>query len=212
MSAVAPAFAANPVVRTDNKPIHWSALVAGAFVTLALFVLSVVLAQACDVDITFRSAQGGAGETGAIIWGAVAAIVCFGIGSWFATCLADSPHPRAGWMQGLMVWAVVVPVLVYGVGVGIGPRLGQHSNPADQGRPFATAFVTNAMQTSVANAQPETTGSSTYISHSQAAAWWMILSLGLGLVASVVCGAVGGQMNHNEALASTTGVKATPAY
>ena len=195
-------FAERPrYARPVAQPIHWPGLVAGSFVSLALFVLSAVLAQACDVDITFQAAHAGAAETGAIIWGAVAAIICFGIGSWCANYFSDLPNPHAGWIQGLMVWAVVVPILLYCVGSGIGPRLSQHSNPQNWNRPFAanTDNVNANGGAAASSAQPEIKGSATYISHPQAAAWWMLLSLGLGLFSAVGCGLACGHMNGSGA-------------
>lgn len=176
---------------------HWPSVVAGAFVALALFVISVILARACDVDITFRNAASTSGETGAIIWGGVAALICFGIGGLIAGRGAATAGRFNGWLNGLLVWAVAVPVLVYGLGAGVGPRLGQTPElGGGKGPPVHNAMLASAhigpgaADEAAEPSQPETTGSSTYVSHPQAAAWWMLVSLGLGLVGAAAMGFV----------------------
>lgn len=184
-----------PVAVEPYEPrYHWPSIVAGSFVALALFVVSVILARACDVDVTFQNATTTGAEAGAIIWGGVSALICFGIGGLVAGRGAVAARRRMGWLNGLIVWAVAVPVLVYGLGAGIGPRLGQ---TVELGRSRAngpSAIQASARMNPVDESQmPQTTGSSTYMSHPQAAAWWMLLSLGLGLFAASAMGAVAGR-------------------
>jgi hypothetical protein len=170
--------------------IHWPSIVAGAFVTLALFVVSVALARAVDLDITFTNARSTGAETAAIIWGGISALICFGIGGWVAGMNATAAGRGLSWLNGFMVWAVAVPVLVFWLGTGVGPRLGQESR---QGGLMAPA--PNAVQASArlggTESQPLATGSSNYVSHPQAAAWWMLASLALGLIGAAAMGVTG---------------------
>lgn len=174
---------------------HWPSIVAGAFVALALLVISVVLARACDVDVTFMNATSRSGEVGAIVWGAVAAFICFGIGGLIAGRSACVTRHGSGWLNGLLVWAVAVPLLVYFLGSGIGPRLGQTAElgRTNVGQHTAMQAAARYGPVSPVNGefeQPAVSGSPTRVSHAQAAAWWMLLSLGLGLVAATGMGFV----------------------
>lgn len=190
----------HPTTRVEETRVahvstyHWPSIVAGAFVTLALMVVSVILAQACDVDVTFRNATSTAGQTGAIIWGGIAALVAFGIGGMIAGRGAVSTVRRSGSLHGLIVWAVAVPLLVALFNTGMGPRLGPNQELAG----VSPAIVASSAQVASDRvteepAQPLTNGSPNSISQPQAAAWWMLASLGLGLVGAAAMGAFASQ-------------------
>jgi hypothetical protein len=171
--------------------IHWPSIVAGAFVTLALFVVSVALARAVDVDISFSGARSTGAETVAIIWGGISALICFGIGGWVAGSNAAAAGRHLSWLNGAMVWAVAVPVLVFWLGTGVGPRLGERS----QAGMIAPAAAPSAVQASAriggTEPQPLATGTPGYVGHQQAAAWWMLVSLALGLIGAAAMGVTG---------------------
>jgi hypothetical protein len=203
--------------RGVNTPrLHWPSIWAGVFVALTLFIISVLFARGCDVDITFRNAASTANEVGAILWGGAAALICFGIGAAVAGRNAVLSGRPSGFFNGMMVWAVSIPILMYGLNAGIGPRLGQTvafgggkgvldtNLIAPQLGPAAVtagARMGNENEQAPNNINqagqaawnaPETTGSPHTISHAQGAAWWTLCSIVLGFLAASVCGAVAG--------------------
>lgn len=175
-------------VPAGTHRIHWPSIVAGAFVTLALFVVSVALARAFDVDISFSGAHSRGAEIMAIVWGGISALICFGIGGWVAGNNAAAAGRGLSWLNGAMVWAVAVPVLVFWLGTGVGPRLGERSQ-AGMTAPAAPSAVQASAR--IGETEPLATGSPGYVDHQQAAAWWMLVSLALGLVGAAAMGVTG---------------------
>ncbi len=175
------------IVRTvyEDK-FHWPSIVGGAFLALALFVISGVLAWAVGLDYTFRTVRTTGRETGTIIWGGVAALICFGLGGWLAARTSFVNTRRYAMLNGLMVWAVTVPLLVYFLGTSIGPQLGQAGTESQGGPMQASAQF---------GAGPQAAAGTT---HLQAAAWWMLLSLALGLIASAVMGYAGARFTTRQ--------------
>lgn len=178
---------------------HWPSIVGGAFVALALFVCSAVLSRACGVNFTFGSVHQTGPEAGAIVWGAVASIICFGIGGLLAAWTTPSATRRYGALNGLMVWAVAVPVLVFWLGSGVGPMLGKESgngyamigasNGAEAPAQLASArFGPGQVTESQGRVSTKAPDNPNYVGHVQAAAWWMLLSLGLGLISACFLG------------------------
>lgn len=103
---------------------HWPSIVGGAFLALSLFVISVVLSRAIGLDYTYQTARTEGQRNTIIIWGVVAAFICFWLGSWLAVRTAVVATRGYGLLNGMMVWALAVPVLVYSLGSNLGPRLG----------------------------------------------------------------------------------------
>ncbi len=191
--------------------LHWPAIISGVFLTLTLFIIAAVLSQAVGLDFTFDSVRATGAEVGTIIWGGAAALICFGLGSYLtARVTRGSVHTTNAMLNGFVVWAVVVPILVYVLGGGIGPMLGkkapalnapgaqaalmQHSMNATAHHSQATvnndpANGSNAMNVSDTMAAASVSASS--MNHNQAAAWWMLVSLGCGLLGALICGSSG---------------------
>lgn len=160
--------------------VHWGPIVAGMFVALAILVWTSILARA--VGFGFSPIQGRTAnyETGAIIWGTVAAFIAFGIGAFLAAQWAGLRGSGRSMLHGFLVWAVGVTVLIYGLGTTIGPMLGTTS-PETTG-----AGVIHAVQTPGATDIPAVPPG-----RISPAAWWMLLSITAGLLAALVGGALG---------------------
>ena len=168
--------------------IYWPAVVAGAFVALALFVVSVVLARACYVDTTLVEARTAGEETGAILWGAIAALVSFGIGGAVAGRCAAAAGRERSWLNGLLVWAVAVPILAYWLGAGVGPRLGQTAYFGGGTGPVAMVHAGNGGVIPAHAIGRDVPNTPYPVRHPQMAAWFMVLSLGLSLIGATVMG------------------------
>jgi len=196
-----------PVVYERTSRLHWPSIVAGAFVALSLFVISVVLARACDVDVTFQTAQTNGALVGAIIWGGVAAIICFGVGAFVASLNASRSGISSGWLNGLMVWAVAVPILVYFLGAGIGPRLGQTAVFGGGKGPMLASGQYDG--TTISQAQSNPAGGM-YMRHPLAASWFMLLSLGLGLLSAAGFGAMCSKDRYGGETTKTTTTTLNP--
>lgn len=189
----------------SRSGLHWPAIICGVFLTLTLFIIAGVLSQAVGVDFTFNSVRSIGAEVGTIIWGGVAAFICFGLGAYLAARVARG-HVGAGsaTLNGFIVWAVAVPILIYVLGGGIGPMLGKKA-PALTASGAQATLMDNSVNTTampqthtnngpnmnVAMSTPGDSSSSGHIGHYRASAWWMLVSLGCGLIGAVLLG-VGG--------------------
>jgi hypothetical protein len=105
-----------------HQDISWPAIIAGAFTALALFAVAGILARAVGLGWTYRTALTTSEEAGAVIWGGVAALICFAVGGFVAAKTAT--RGSGGW-NGFLVWAVCVPLLMLLLGMGMNPLVGR---------------------------------------------------------------------------------------
>src|SRR3954468_70452 len=111
------------VTRTDrpfwwHQDISWPAIVAGAFTALALFAVAGILSRAVGLGWTSHSALTTGEQAGAVIWGGVAALICFAVGGFVAAKVA---RRGSGGLNGFLVWAVCVPIMMFWLGTGVNP-------------------------------------------------------------------------------------------
>lgn len=187
----------------SHSGLHWPAIISGVFLTLTLFIIAAVLSQAVGLDFTFNSIVTTGGEVGTIIWGGAAALICFGLGAYLAARVARGTlGAGSAMLNGFVVWAVTVPILIYVLGGGIGPMLGKKapalSAPGAQAAmtehnamPAATAHQAthaNDPAMSVTMSAPAEMSTMQSTGHYQASAWWMLVSIGCGLVGALLCG------------------------
>ncbi len=97
-----------PIAMTRSH-LSWGSIFAGSLLTVSLLVLSGSLAYACGVP-TFS--ESGTYGLGAGIWSIVTAFIAFGAGGWLAACLASTLDTRFGFLHGVVVWALSIPVLL----------------------------------------------------------------------------------------------------
>jgi hypothetical protein len=161
------------------------------FLTLTLFIISAVLAEAVGLDYTFQSVSAHGREVATIIWGGAAALICFGLGAYLTARVSrGTVGAGSAMLNGFIVWAVTIPILIYILGSGVGPMLGKtvpalgvSSMPAMLSN--GTGHAAAPAMTAAADQFPHNVG------HYQAAAWWMLVSIGCGLIGSLLCGLSG---------------------
>ena len=115
--------AARPDTMLDR--VRWGPIVAGLFVALATLTLLSVLGAAVGLSNVDRNDSPSNFGIGAGVWGAVSALIAFFIGGMVAARTAATPASSVsrdghitsgnGLLQGLMVWAVAVPLSAYAV-------------------------------------------------------------------------------------------------
>lgn len=97
-----------PLAMTRSH-ISWGGVIAGSLLTISLLVLSSALAYACGVPAFSDTGPYG---LGAGVWSICTAVIAFGAGGWLAACLASTLDSRFGFLQGVVVWALSVPLLL----------------------------------------------------------------------------------------------------
>lgn len=151
--------------------ISWGGVIAGSLLTVSLLVFSCSLAYACGIPAFTGSGSYG---VGAAIWSICSAIIAFGAGGWLAACLASTLDSRYGFLQGVVVWALTIPLLLT-----LTERLSL----------LAGNGVVDSNLREMALIAPRIGGS-----------WGVVLSLAAGLVAAMI----GGTMIHMSSRRNVT--------
>ncbi|MEX2219942.1 MAG: hypothetical protein WD749_14415 [Phycisphaerales bacterium] len=189
------------IVVTRSRPvwwfrndISWPAIIAGAATALALFAVAGLLARAIGLGWTYRATVTSGEQAGAVIWGGLAALVCFGLGGFVAAKLAPREN---GAFNGFLVWAVCTPLLMFWVGTSLNPLVTPapaEATTAASGRIYGTAAPLfqesgrdGAYRDEFRARQPPM-GSDRETA--QTAAWWSLVSLAMGLVGAAGAGAL----------------------
>jgi hypothetical protein len=105
MSVVEPTASENEVVA------RWGGIIAGVFTVLALLALLGEIGVAVGLSTVEAGDRAAPYLLGAGIWGILSAILAFLGGGFVASQVSRHIHSRAGATQGLLVWAVAVPVI-----------------------------------------------------------------------------------------------------
>lgn len=202
----------NTAVVTPTDRVRWGPILAGLFAALStlavLSVLGVAIAgSAYDPGDRARTFGIGAG-----IWGAVSMLLAFAVGGWLAARSAAVRGHHNGLLNGAMVWAVAIPLILYTLASGVGAAARSAGSVAQTGAQVAaqvsddaTAASTredaegmaNQAQAAAANAQNRVSAAMTPENKERAAdataktAWGTLISLLLGLAAASAGGYLG---------------------
>jgi hypothetical protein len=219
----APRLDVNTAVVTPTDRIRWGPVLAGLFVALStLAVLSVlgiaVAGTAYDPGDRARNFGIGAG-----IWGGISMLIAFCIGGWIAARSAAVRGGGNALLNGMMVWAVAIPLLLYMVAgtamrtaataaqVGAQAAMNQNSNQANSAGEAVTASARVSPQDSVSQSTPSARDASDRVAaaatperQEQAArttartAWGTLVSLLLALAASAAGGYLGARRTFDR--------------
>src|SRR6266540_5068738 len=209
--AVTPAYSTETLIMPPIDRVRWSAVVAGLFAALSTLTLVSLLGLAIGFSIYNPGNPARNFGVSAGLWGAVSALVAFGVGGWVAARTAAVPGRANGALNGAMVWVVTIPLLLYLLGSGISGLVTIASGTVATGAQVAAPLVGQpanapALQ-ATAQALPNqgTPGAGTsIIAAASTAAWGTLLSLLLGLGAAVLGGLMGAR--------SFTGLVATMPF
>jgi hypothetical protein len=182
--------------------VRWGAVVAGLFVAFATMAVLSVLGLAIGLSAYDYGDNPRPFSVGAGIWSILSAIIAFCLGGYVAsrTSLAYN-NEGTGTLNGVMVWAVAIPLLVYFLGTGLGhaPRMAGTAHSYDVAMPASARM--DASGAAVGNANPAGRPISP-----AAAAWWSLVALLLGLGASALGGywGAGGDLTRDVGHATGT--------
>ncbi|MEA3113969.1 MAG: hypothetical protein QOG58_3768 [Caballeronia sp.] len=137
----------------DGLPrISWGAVIAGVILSLIVYLIMSVLGTAIGASLLAPMSQPNPGRVfgfGSGVWVIVTTVLAVFVGSYFAGRCA----PVLGWLHGLLAWAVMTLLLLYGMTSIIGGAVSVAGNVA-----AATANV-GAAASSQANQGNQATGS-----------------------------------------------------
>jgi hypothetical protein len=109
--------------------VRWASVLAGLFTVLASLATFALLGIATSLS-TFDAQQAQNFGAGAGLYGAIAALVSFGLGGFIAGRTAAVAGQGNALLNGAMVWIVTVVVVVNILGSGIGTLIGTAGNVA----------------------------------------------------------------------------------
>ena len=188
--------------------VQWGPIMAGLLSTIASLLVLTVLGLAIGASAFEPRTSGESIGTAAAIWGAASAIISFLIGGWVAAKTAAVDGPGSGLMNGLMVGATALALILYltGSGLGnlfgtIGNNIGDIANVA-QDQAQASGVTPQNAQNQAQQAQGQIQDAQSNVENSvrgsfdevRNSAWGTLAGLLLALGAS----GLGGLLGHNK--------------
>jgi ABC-type transport system involved in multi-copper enzyme maturation permease subunit len=194
-------------VEPPTRPIdrvRWGAILAGLVTALSTLVLLSVLGLAVGLSAYDPGDQLGNFGMGASIWGIISTITAFILGGWVAARSAAVGGRSNALLNGIMVWAVTIPLILYMIGSGVGSVLNMATDVAAAGASAVTDAVNPADASAAADAaqaqaqqvDPATIQAAT--ENASGSAWGTLVALLLGLAAA----AIGGVLGKHDRMAS----------
>lgn len=110
-------------VVTPTDRVRWGPIIAGLFTALSTLAVLSVLGLAIGASSFDPGDQARNFGIGAGIWGALSALLAFGLGGWVAARTAAVAGRSNGLLNGTMVWVVGIPLLLYLLSSGVGSLL-----------------------------------------------------------------------------------------
>jgi hypothetical protein len=177
--------------------VRWASIFAGLVIALSVLVLQSVLGLAIGLTTYEAGDQLGNFGIGAGVWGAISTIVAFVLGGWVAARTAAVHGRGNAILNGGMVWAVAIPLILYLLGSGVGSLMNMATDVAATSAAALAEEVTATDASAAAEsvqAQAQQIDPTTVENVAQDAgnaAWGTLIGLLLGLVAAVGGGLMG---------------------
>jgi hypothetical protein len=206
--AFGPSVAEGENVMPARNRVQWGPIMAGLLTTIATMLVLTVLGLAIGTAAFEPRDSGETIGTAAAIWGGISAIIAFFLGGWVAAKTAAIDGGFSGLMQGLMVGATALALILYltGSGLGnlfgtIGANIGDIANVAQdtaqqEGVTAEEAQAEAAAQADEAQAQAnEAVGDATSAFLDAEEGAWGTLG---GIVLALAAAAIGGLLGKNK--------------
>lgn len=176
---------ATAVTPTDR--VRWGPILAGLFAALSTLALLSVLGVAIGLTAWDAGDPGTAFGIGAGIWGIISTLIAFGVGGWVAAATAAVRGETNGSINGAMVWAVAIPVMLFLAAGGLTSLAGTAAGAADQ-NPQIMAYPQSPADTGAAM---EGQAADEMADNAAWSAWGTLIALLLGLAAAAGGGYLG---------------------
>ncbi|MGF1635413.1 MAG: hypothetical protein ACFCVE_16330 [Phycisphaerae bacterium] len=206
------------VAYTPTDRVRWGPILAGLFAALATLALLSVLGAAIGATAFDANDSLSAFGIGAGIWGIISALLAFLVGGWLAARSAAVRGHGNGMLNGTMVWAVAIPLMLYFVSGGLTSLLGTTAGIAGDAAGAATSgaaqVADDGLEDPLDRAQtaagrvgeqvPQVTGQDVRSGTAEAAdavdsgLWWTLLALLLSLGAAAAGGFIGARKTYHD--------------
>ena len=184
------------VVETPIDRVRWGSIVAGLVTALSTLTLLSLLGLAIGASTFDPGDRARSFGIGAGVWGGLSALLAFLAGGWVAARTAAVRGERNGMINGAMVWALAVPLLLYLLGGGLGALLGRAATTGAQAAGAVAGQATNPGLQATAQdlATPENVAGA--VRAAARAAWGSLGSLLLGLGAATLGGLLSARTSY----------------
>lgn len=190
--AFGPSVAEGENVMPARNRVQWGPIMAGLLTTIATMLVLTVLGLAIGLSVFEPTSDGSNVGTAATIWSALSALVAFMLGGWVAGKTAAVWRHENAILNGLMVGAAALALILWLTSMGVGNLLGGlGSNIGDIAR-VGTEQVTPGEASNAAE-QARQTAVNNY-DDARNSAWGTLVAMVLALGAA----AVGGYLGHQS--------------
>lgn len=178
-------------VEVKNR-VQWGPILAGVITALATMLLLTVLGLAIGASALEPRDVGERLGWGALIYGIISALISFFLGGWVAAKTAAVAGPGSGMINGLLVGATSLVLVLWLGGVGVGNALGAVSGNLGDIANFVQdqGVTTQDAQQAADDAQQQAQDVQSY-ENLRDGAWGTLAGLILPLAASAAGGVVG---------------------
>lgn len=194
-------------VMTARNRVQWGPIIAGLVTGIAVLIVLTVLGLAVGSSAFEPGKTSGLG-TAAGIWGAVSAIIAFFLGGWVAAKTAAVGGRGSGMINGFVVGATALALILYLTTSGVGNLLGTVGNnigsianvvqnqQAANGTTPAQGQQQVQGQAQTAADQAATIATQNY-NKAKDAAWGTFIGIVLALAAATIGGMLGYNQRHD---------------
>jgi hypothetical protein len=200
------------LVHHDPKDrVRWGPILAGLFVALSTLAVLTVLGVAIGLTAWDPGERAEGYGWGAAIWSGLSALVAFFVGGMIASKSAAVAGERNGLLNGVMVWAVAIPLMLYLIGGGIGSMVTTTARTAGDVATAGAQVATNNQNTTDVTDRARTAAeqvggqlqasmpnAETVDEHATTAAWSTLIALLLGLAAAAAGGYMGARETYHD--------------
>lgn len=131
-------------VVTPVDRVRWGPMLAGMFSALSTLLVLTLVGLAIGAA-SFNPGDRASGfGVGAGIWSAISLLLAFAVGGYVAARTAAVAGGRNGMINGALMWAVAIPLLLYALGSGVGALLGTAGSIAATGVTVAGQVASGA--------------------------------------------------------------------
>lgn len=221
----------NTAVVTPVDRVRLPSIIAGLLTTLATLIVLTVLGLAIGLSRYDGTGNDNILGIGAGIWGAISALIAFGLGGFVAArSAATASGPANGVFNGGVMWMAAIVLIIVLIGGGIssllglagtaltaasnvaGPVAGQVADQAAAGAavaPAAGAAASSAVTNAVQSAQEALSPANRdrIAEDASRAAWSVLLTLGLSAAASLIGGAIGASSDRRAVVERRTAIE-----
>lgn len=197
VAVVADTAAVGPTFRDR---VRWGPIVAGVFTALTTLVIMTVLGLALGLS-AFEPGETGERTVGtaAAIWGIISAVLAFFLGGWVAGRNALGSAEDNGAINGFLVGAATIAVMLWMIGAGLGNLMGLAGTNIDEisritGQPLTQIEGEEATDAAAATARQN-------YDDARNSAWGTLA----GLIVALSAATAGGALGHPDRSFITTG-------